>query len=195
VRIAALHDIHGNLAALDAVLREAVSSDAIVVGGDVASGPQPVQVLDRLAALGDRARWVRGNADRELLDPPHADDEARRAARFAAALLEPHHRALIARFEPTVTLDGVLFCHGTPRSDTEIVTRLTPEERLDALAGNARLVVGRAHDIDPDKIRATGFPDAEAWLRESFLDPAAPDHVARLFEARNRGSDCKRPSE
>jgi predicted phosphodiesterase len=237
VLIAALHDIHGNLAALDAVLREAVSSDAIVVGGDVACGPQPVEVLDRLTALGDRARWVRGNADRELLDPPHADDEAGRAARFAAALLEPHHRALIARFEPTVTLDGVLFCHGTPRSDTEIVTRLTPEERLDALAGDAPLVVGghthqqfhrrrwvnagsvgmpyegrpgafwalvedgepelrrTDYDIDPDKIRATGFPDAEAWLRESFLDPADPDHVARLFEGRNRGSDCKGPSE
>lgn len=236
VRIAALYDVHGNLAALDAVLREADGADMIVVGGDVASGPQPVEVLDRLAALGDRVRWVMGNADRELLRPPDSGDEAGRASRFSAALLQPPHRALIARFEPTIELDGVLFCHGTPRSDTEIVTRLTPEERLDELAGDARLVVGghthqqfhrrrwvnagsvgmpyeglpgafwalvedgepdlrrTDYDIDPDTIRATGFPDAESWLSESSLDPVDPDYVARLFEDRNRDSDCKGPS-
>lgn len=230
MRIAALHDIHGNLAALDAVLREAADADTIVVGGDVASGPQPAEVLDRLSALGDRVLWVLGNADRELLEPPDTDDEPGRAARFSAAHLEPRHLELIARFEPTVGLDGVLFCHGTPRSDTEIVTRLTPDERLDALAGDARLVVaGHTHQqfhrrrwvnagsvgmpyegrpgafwaliedgepnlrrtdyaLDPDAIRATGFPDAEAWLRESFLEPVDPGWVARLFEDQNRAS-------
>ena len=223
--IAALYDIHGNLAALDAVLREAADADAIVVGGDVASGPQPAEVLERLSVL-DGVRWVRGNADRELLDPPDTDDEPGRAARFCADRLEPRHLELIAGFEPTVELDGVLFCHGTPRSDTEIVTRLTPDERLDALAGDARLVVaGHTHqqfrrrrwvnagsvgmpyegrpgafwalikdgepslrrtdyELDPDEIRATGFPDAEDWLRESFLEPVDPAVVARLFEDR-----------
>jgi putative phosphoesterase len=230
VLIAALHDVHGNLAALDAVLREAEPADTIVVGGDVASGPQPVEVLDRLMGLGECVRWVMGNADRELLDPPDTDNEAGRADRFAAARLEQRHRSLIARFEPTVELDGVLFCHGTPRSDSEIVTRLTPEERLDALAGTARLVVaGHTHqqfhrrrwvnagsvgmpyegspgaywvllndgepqlrrtdyELDPDAIRSTGYPDAEAWLRESFLEPVDADVVARLFEDRSESS-------
>ena len=227
VLIAALHDVHGNLAALDAVLREADGADVIVIGGDVASGPQPVEVLDRLAALGERVRWVMGNADRGVLDPPDSDDEAGRSDRFASALLQPHHCSLIASFEPTVELDGIVFCHGTPRSDTEIVTRLTPEGRLDALAGDARLVVGghthqqfhrrrwvnsgsvgmpyegrpgaywafvedgvpqlrrSDYEIDPDAIRATGYPDAESWLDESFLDPVDPDYVTRLFEDRN----------
>ena len=87
--IAALHDVHGNLAALDAVLREADGADLIVVGGDVASGPQPVEVLDRLIALGERVRWVMGNADRGVLDPPDSEDEAGRSDRFAAALMAP----------------------------------------------------------------------------------------------------------
>jgi predicted phosphodiesterase len=62
-RVAALYDIHGNLPALTAVLAEtdALEPDAIVVGGDVASGPMPVETLDALRARG--ALFVRGNAD------------------------------------------------------------------------------------------------------------------------------------
>ncbi len=67
--VAALYDIHGNLAALEAVLNEVADDATIVVGGDVvAGGPQPAEVVDRLRSLGDRVRWLRGNADREL-DP------------------------------------------------------------------------------------------------------------------------------
>jgi 3',5'-cyclic AMP phosphodiesterase CpdA len=69
VRVAVLADIHGNLPALDAVLQDidVVAVDAIVLNGDLATGPMPVETLDRLAELGDKAIWVRGNADRELV--------------------------------------------------------------------------------------------------------------------------------
>src|SRR5215469_7467925 len=64
--VAVLSDIHGVLPALDAVLAEpdVAAADRIVLTGDIAAGPQPVQVLDRLLGLGDRVTWVRGNADR-----------------------------------------------------------------------------------------------------------------------------------
>jgi hypothetical protein len=45
--------------------------DAIAVGGDVASGPMPVETLDALR--GCEAYFVRGNADR-VLDLGEADD-------------------------------------------------------------------------------------------------------------------------
>ena len=65
--VAALYDIHGNLAALDAVLAEVPDDATIVVGGDIcAGGEQPSETLARLRGLGDRVVWVRGNADREL---------------------------------------------------------------------------------------------------------------------------------
>jgi len=65
--VAALYDIHGNLAALDAVLAEVPDDATIVIGGDIcAGGEQPSEVLARLRGLGDRVVWVRGNADREL---------------------------------------------------------------------------------------------------------------------------------
>ena len=69
-RVAVLSDIHGVMPALAAVLAEPdlVAANLIVLTGDLAAGPQPVETLDRLVALGDRAVWIRGNADRELVE-------------------------------------------------------------------------------------------------------------------------------
>lgn len=60
--VAVLSDVHGVLPVLEAVLAEpdVAAADLVVVTGDHAAGPQPVQVLDRLLALGDRALLVRG---------------------------------------------------------------------------------------------------------------------------------------
>src|SRR6266545_2034118 len=70
MRVAVLSDIHGVLPALEAVLAEpeVAAADRIVLTGDIAAGPQPVEVLDRLAAEGERVVWVGGNADRELVE-------------------------------------------------------------------------------------------------------------------------------
>ncbi|HEY0696476.1 MAG TPA: metallophosphoesterase [Micromonospora sp.] len=69
-RVAVLSDVHGVLPALEAVLAEpdGRSAHRIVLTGDIAAGPQPVEVLDLLASLGDRVARVRGNADRELVE-------------------------------------------------------------------------------------------------------------------------------
>ncbi len=159
MRVAALYDIHGNLPALRAVLAEAEreGADAFVIGGDVAAGPLPRETIDRLMALSGRARYVRGNADREVVDAYDraaidinaVDDPARRAAAFAASRIARPHRDFLAGFAPNVTLevDGLgptLFCHGSPRSDTEIITRITPEDRLREVLGGveAPVVVG-----------------------------------------------------
>ena len=69
MRVAVLSDIHGVLPALEAVLAEpdVTAADLVVLTGDLAAGPQPAETIDMLRALGDRAVWVRGNADRELV--------------------------------------------------------------------------------------------------------------------------------
>jgi putative phosphoesterase len=155
VRVAALYDIHGNLPALEAVLAEveAAAPDLIVVGGDVAAGPLPAETLDRLAQLGDRVRWVMGNADRELVAafdagarPEDTEDPIERLDAWCAQRLTREHRDLLAGFEPIVVVDSVLFCHGSPRSDTEIITAISPEERLaPMLDGVAEPVVVCGH--------------------------------------------------
>jgi putative phosphoesterase len=142
-RVAAIYDVHGNLPALEAVLADlqSVSPDLIVVGGDVVAGPMPAEVLYRLAALSKSICFVRGNADREVVaaydDGRYADaaDPAERTAAFAASKIDRAHRDLLASFAErlVVEIEGVgqvLFCHGSPRSDEEIVSAATTEGRL-----------------------------------------------------------------
>jgi predicted phosphodiesterase len=160
--VAALYDIHGNLPALDAVLAELQRDppDAVVIGGDVAAGPMPREVLGRLRALPWPVHWLRGNADRavvmgfdgtippELLEHPLYAGDA-----WAATFLDRADRDFLAALPPLLALDleglgTVLFCHGTARSDEERVTTATPPERLArvlAEAGADVLVGGHTH--------------------------------------------------
>jgi predicted phosphodiesterase len=66
-RIAVLSDVHGNLVALEAVLKEIKKErpDAVLVAGDlVMNGPDPNGTIDALRALeGDGALIVSGNTD------------------------------------------------------------------------------------------------------------------------------------
>jgi putative phosphoesterase len=195
MRIAVLSDIHGNLPALDAVLLELEHEefDLVVSGGDVVSGPMPEACLERLAGLGDRVRWVMGNADREVVDafdgkPVDPDEPAYRSAQFAAAQLDRSHRDLLASFEKTVEAGGVLACHGTPRSDTEVVTpRSSPSRLAEIVAGvTAPVVVGghvhlqfvqRSGTVEWVNAGSVGWPyegaDGAFWLA---LTPQGPDH-------------------
>jgi putative phosphoesterase len=153
MRAAVLCDIHGNLPALEAVLAEVEASgsaDVVVCGGDAVAGPFPREVLALLRDLGDRLRFVRGNADRNVVDGASGAD-ADAQARWCAEQLARDDIDFLARLPLTesVTLDGlgaVLFCHGTPRSDEEIVTRVTTDARLRAiLAGVDADVVVAGH--------------------------------------------------
>ncbi len=253
-RVAAIYDLHGNLPALEAVLAdlEGLNPDLIVVGGDVVAGPMPAEVLDRLTALGRSVCFVRGNADREVLaaygdgryaDATDAADPTERAAAFAASKIDRGHRDLLASFSErlVVEVEGVgqvLFCHGSPRSDEEIVTSATTEGRFRGiLAGVDQdlVVCGHTHaqfdrrvgakrgvnagsvgmpyqgkpvgafwlllgtdgvslrrsDYDLDRaverIRATGYPDAEDVAR-ILLEPPDPEWVADFFEQQAAGA-------
>ena len=154
MRVAALYDIHGNFPALAAVLADvdALRVDAIVVGGDVAAGPMPVETLDSLRARG--ARFVRGNADR-VLDVEGADERETwvRARRWVAGRLGDERLAFLAALPLDLTLHveglgAVRFCHGAPGSDELTITRLTSAERLRRLLAGVEeqvVVCGHTH--------------------------------------------------
>lgn len=121
MRVAVLNDVHGNLPALEAVLAEvaALEVDRIVCGGDVLGGPFEQECVDRLLELD--AAFVRGNAERLVEGTPW-----------------------LRELPVSLALGGVRYCHGSPRRDDEILTRVSPDGRFRAaLEGvEEELVVG-----------------------------------------------------
>jgi putative phosphoesterase len=155
--VAVLSDIHGSLPALEAVLAEpdVAAADLVVVTGDIAAGPQPVEVLDLLASLGNRVRWVNGNADRELVAARAGRESKYPVSQWAAGELRDDQLARLAALPTTLTLaveglGDVLFCHATPRNDEEMVLVDSRLERwaevLVDVPGTVRTVVcGHTH--------------------------------------------------
>ncbi len=176
MRVATIYDIHGNLPALEAVLEEIrrAKVDLVVVGGDALPGPMPCETLSRLQDLGMQARFIQGNGDREVLAVRAGTDfdavpaAYRPVMQWVARQLTPEHAEFIASWPKTIEVDirglgEVLFCHATPRSDTELFTRLTPDERLiPVFAGlDARTVVcGHTHMQFERRIEGTRILNA-----------------------------------
>jgi len=137
--VAALYDVHGNLPALEAVLAE-IDADIVVFGGDLVWGAWPRETLELALALGDRARFIRGNTDRGAMTQ---DDPS---ALWVQTRLTEEQRELVLAWPETMSIDGVLYCHATPRSDSEIVTPASPESRWEeVLEGVAEHVVVCGH--------------------------------------------------
>lgn len=165
MRVAAIYDIHGNLPALDAVWTdiEGAEPDVIFVGGDSASGPFPRATLERLISLDGRVHVIRGNADRELVGDfdraaagggtgEEADLWGLRAA-WTAQQITTEQRDFLAELPGTKTFDiegigPVRFCHGSPRSDEEIITLATTDARLRRILAGVEegvVVCGHTH--------------------------------------------------
>ena len=138
MRVAALADVHANAPALAAVLEdvEREAPDLVVFCGDLTWGSLPQETLALVRSLAIPARFVRGNADRaivELANGEHTEPTARETW-----MLDRHDDqdvAFLATFEPNVIVevDGLgltCFAHGSPRSDEECVTERTPVERV-----------------------------------------------------------------
>ncbi|HEX6965490.1 MAG TPA: metallophosphoesterase family protein [Gemmatimonadaceae bacterium] len=143
MRVAALYDIHANLPALEAVLEEVRQADVdqVVIGGDVFPGPMPSETLERLLAFDRPVQFIRGNGDRAVLERMAGREsdalpaQAQESVGWVAEQLDADQRQLMETWPQTHIIEipglgAVLFCHATPRSDTEIFTKLTPEERL-----------------------------------------------------------------
>ena len=142
MRVLALYDVEGNLPALDAVLSEVDRErpDAVVVGGDMVTGPMPSETLNRLRGL-RRAHFLRGNADRWVVEvrrgerPEGLPDDVVDALAWTAAQLSDEQIDFLAGLPQTVTLDvdglgPVCFCHATPRDDNELFTERTPNDAV-----------------------------------------------------------------
>jgi predicted phosphodiesterase len=234
MRVAALYDIHGNLPALEAVLQDIRRADVdqIVVGGDVVPGPMPRETLGRLLDLDLPTHFIYGNGELAMLAQMAGartgsvtywgtTSGARPAEsiveiyRWTAAQLQPEFEPVLARWPKTLQLeiDGlgkVLFCHSTPRSETEGFTRLTAEDRLLPLFEPlqvAVLVCGHTHMQFDRRVGRTrvvnagsvGAPFGEPGAYWLLLGPDVQLHRTRYDFARAaeriRGTDYPQAEE
>ena len=157
MRTALIADIHGNLVSLDAVLADIDRRgvDRVVCLGDVAAtGPQPRETIERVAALG--CAVVMGNTDEWLIEPRDEsieDDDTRRIVEidlWAHQQLDERHLDLLREYRPLVELDGLLCFHGSPRSNTEVLLPVTPDDELAAmLAGRTQPIMAGGHTHMP----------------------------------------------
>jgi predicted phosphodiesterase len=154
MRVAVLNDVHANMPALEAVLEEvrAARVDLIVFGGDVIPGPMVRETLSLVLHLDIPTRFIYGNGELAVLAMKDAPDPsavaytgttagtplpegARELIRWTAGEVISDHARVLASWPKTIQLEipglgEVLFCHGTPTSETDAFTRLTPEDVL-----------------------------------------------------------------
>lgn len=149
--LAIMYDIHGNLAALEAVLDDARAAGAerFLLGGDYALfGPFPAETVVKLRGL-TGATWIRGNVDRWTAHPDQAPEDEFVPAAIAACreALGEQAVAELDALPEQLSSDGSRFCHASPISDLRSFMP-EPAEGEDELlegVGERRVVFGHTH--------------------------------------------------
>jgi predicted phosphodiesterase len=158
MHLAILSDVHGNLIALDAVLRDIRAHDPfdqLVVAGDLAwGGPRPGEVIDRLAQVG--ALGVMGNMDAfmlgaqspiptresQLFSPDHPVSQWMRAQLNQAQFDSLRQLPFSRRF------DDLLIVHANPHNLDDAISPETPEDKILPLIAEAEanvIAFGHVH--------------------------------------------------
>ena len=206
MRVAVLYDIHANLPALEAVMADvrAAGAEHVVFGGDVLPGPMPRQTLDYLRVLDLPAQYIHGNGDRNILqlrrgaDSDPVPEAFKEALRWNAAQLDQRDEAWLATWPSTLAMDveavsRVFFCHATARNDTEIFTRLTPDERVVemfagvtaglAVCGHTHIVADRSIErlriVNPGSV---GMPFGDPGAYWMLLDGAGVTFRRTIYD-------------
>jgi putative phosphoesterase len=149
--LALLYDVHGNLPALEAVLRDAHDRNAtrFLLGGDYAMfGPFPRETVERLRELED-AQWIRGNVDRWVANPSDAADHPMPQSAIAACRAELGDALVqeLGALPEQIVENGVRYCHASPKSDLRSFFPEPAQDEPELLEGVTErlLVFGHTH--------------------------------------------------
>ena len=187
MRIAVLSDIHGNLPALDAVLRDACDLDTIWNLGDtVGYGADPVACMDRMATAGPALTLV-GNHDLAAigeLSLAEFNPVARAAAEWTRRQLGTKHVDDLRRLRPLALHDGVTAAHASPRSPVleYILSPATAQDNMAAFSTGLCLV-GHTHvpaiysgEGTGERVESAPFPPGRTWqlgVRRAIINPGS----------------------
>jgi putative phosphoesterase len=162
-RLALIADVHGNVEALDAALKDIKSHrpDRIAIAGDlVMNGPRPAETLARIRALAaDGALVIQGNTDIAVADGDYAaafpwmEDvpaSQRAAAEWAREQLSDEDleflRSLPAERRVSTNEELILVCHASPGSQTQgLPTDLDPSVTVERVTRTDARVICCGH--------------------------------------------------
>lgn len=202
MRIAVVSDIHGNLAALEAVVEDFRHRgvDQVVNLGDSLAGP----LLPRETAQFLMARdWIHiaGNHERQMLTLP-ANQSA--SDTYALSQLGTAELDWLASLPATATVGGqVLLCHGTPVSDVitllEVGGRAASRSEIEARLGEvpaAVVLCGHTHVarsvrcgnrliVNPGSVGHPAFTDDYPFAH--VIESGSPDARYAIVEQRRDG--------
>jgi predicted phosphodiesterase len=149
--LALLYDVHGNRAALEAVVADARAQGAErwILGGDYTLfGPEPEPTLELLRSLAP-ATWIRGNGERWTARPDSLPPDAFPQPAIAACreALGDAVVAELGELPEQVVHEDVRYVHGSPVSDVRSFLPQPADDEPELLAGVAepRLVFGHTH--------------------------------------------------
>jgi len=188
--LALLYDVHGNLPALEAVLADVGDADEFLLGGDYATaGPWPKETVERLREL-DNATWIRGNADRWLVERHDAPAPIDEIAARTAEVLGDQLVAELAELPELTEIGDTLYCHASPRSDMQSFGAEPGPLDSELLEGveAKRVVFGHTHV----QFLRTGRGDIELLNPGSVGMPWDGDHRAAYAVVDGDRVDCRR---
>ena len=155
VRFVVLSDIHSNLDALEAVVKQLPEYDELLCLGDlVGYGPQPNEVVERLRGLRPDVVLM-GNHDHAVVtgDTEGFSENAAEAVDWTRGQIREEHRQYLATLKPTFKLERegttLGLYHGSPRDPlTEYIYPGMSEGSARALirqGGANVLLLGHTH--------------------------------------------------
>lgn len=160
MKIALIADIQGNALALQTALThiQQHSPDHIISLGDVASGPQPLEILKLLQA--HQCKNVMGNMDAVILNPQPYDGDNETEQKYAEMdqwcfeQLSDADKSYLSRFQATISIPvddnlQLVACHGSPTSFDDVLVATTPENKLLSFFASDMstiLAVGHMHE-------------------------------------------------
>lgn len=119
MRILVLSDIHANITALEAVLQDAKSYDAVWCLGDVVGyGPDPNECV-ALIRMQPNLICLMGNHDSAALGRIPVEtfnQDARRSLEWMQEILTPESFSFLAKLPERKVIDQVTLVHGSPRN-------------------------------------------------------------------------------
>ncbi len=188
-RFAVISDIHGNRAALEAVLQDIRTRDvtSIINLGDSLYGPlDPAGTAEMLIDLDIQS--IRGNEDRVII--PSDVTESSSTLRYVQSELKPKHLNWLSNMPAFASVDSVFFaCHGTPRSDTEYLfwdvrsrgAVLRKKEKIEGMVKDVdAAVILCAHDHVPNSAvlnNGTLVVNPGSVGLQAFLDDIPYRHI------------------